>query len=120
MVKMAPQTSTSLFKKDILNQSGYYDEKQKYAEDGNLWLRISLVCKMVILNESLVITGGNKPDFGFSGLSSRIVKMEKGELKNIRDMFKLRAINIFGYFFYSFYSIVKFLRRAIIVQMRKI
>lgn len=35
----------------------------------------------MLLNESYVLTGGGKPDFGFSGLSSNLKEMEKGELK---------------------------------------
>ncbi len=116
MLKMFPQTSTAIVKKEVLESVGLYDEKQKYAEDGYLWLRICSRYNRYMMPESLVITGGGKPHFGYSGLSSRIWEMEKGELKNIREMYKLKNINYFHYIFFWSYSIMKFLRRFFIVE----
>ncbi|MGY0038966.1 glycosyltransferase family 2 protein [Pedobacter sp. NJ-S-72] len=86
MIKMAPSTITSMFRKVIFEKTGYYDEKQRYAEDGNLWLRISQHYKMLIINENLAIAGGMKPLFGHSGLSGNLSGMQKGELNNIQEM----------------------------------
>lgn len=119
MIKMAPSTITSLFKKELIEKSGYYDESQRYAEDANLWLRFSMHGKMVILNENYAIAGDMKPLWGHSGLSGNLSKMEEGELKNIKDMYKLRYINYLEFLMYSSYSLLKYWRRCIVVRFRK-
>ncbi|MFN3444237.1 MAG: glycosyltransferase family 2 protein, partial [Bacteroidia bacterium] len=62
--------------------------------------------------------GGGKPDFGHSGLSSDLWAMEKGELKNIKDCLHLNVINIMEYPLYVIFSLVKFIRRVLIVKLR--
>ena len=112
-------TPSVIFKKKVLLNTGFFDEKQKFAEEGDYWIRICNKNNCYLVNESLVITGGGKPNFGFSGLSSNLYKMEKGELKNIKTALNLKIINIFEYFFLVIYSIAKFIRRLIIVKIRK-
>ena len=75
-------TPSVIFKKKILDNTGFFDEQQKFAEEGDYWIRICNKNNCYLVNESLVITGGGKPNFGFSGLSSNLWQMEKGELKN--------------------------------------
>ena len=112
-------TPSVIFKKKILDNTGFFDEQQKFAEEGDYWIRICNKNNCYLVNESLVITGGGKPNFGFSGLSSNLWQMEKGELKNIKTALNLKIINIFEYFFLVIYSLVKFIRRLIIVKLRK-
>ncbi|SIS37541.1 Glycosyltransferase involved in cell wall bisynthesis [Chryseobacterium shigense] len=119
MIKMAPSTITSLFKKDLIERAGFYDEKQKYTEDGNLWLRFSKCGKMIILNKNYAIAGDFKPLFGQSGLSGNLKGMYKGEIKNIKDMLGLKYINSFQYLLYFSYITLKYYRRIIIVKLRK-
>lgn len=119
LVKMAPQTSTALVRKEVFLKSGIYDENQKYAEDGNLWFRIAFNHKMAILPESLVFAGAGKPGFGHSGLSAKIWLMQKGEMKNILELLKYEKISLFQFLIFSSYSLLKFLRRVIIVTFRK-
>ncbi|MDR2206774.1 MAG: glycosyltransferase, partial [Flavobacteriaceae bacterium] len=54
LIRNEAQPSTVIFKKKILENTGYFDENQRYAEDVNFWMRISLKNKMYILNENLV------------------------------------------------------------------
>ena len=112
-------TPSVIFKRKILLNTGFFDEKQKFAEEGDYWIRICNKNNCYLVNESLVITGRGKPNFGFSGLSSNLYKMEKGELKNIKTALNLKIINIFEYCFLVIYSISKFIRRLIIVKLRK-
>ncbi|MBL4677496.1 MAG: hypothetical protein JKY70_15030 [Mucilaginibacter sp.] len=72
-----------------------------------------------MLNESLVITGNGKPHFGFSGLSSNLKEMEKGELKNLKLAYKLKIVGFFEYAFLVVFSLAKYLRRILIVKTRK-
>ncbi|MBB6372536.1 glycosyltransferase family 2 protein [Chryseobacterium shigense] len=119
MIKMAPSTITSLFKKDLIKRSGFYDEKQKYTEDGNLWLRFSKHGKMIILNKNYAIAGDFKPLFGQSGLSGNLKGMYEGEIKNIKDMVGFKYINSIQYLLYFIYITLKYYRRIIIVKLRK-
>ena len=110
---------TVMMKKNVITDVGYFDEEQKYAEEGNYWIRVCDQKKCCLLNESLVTTGDGKPSFGHSGLSANLWEMEKGELKNILLAFKMKIINIFEFYFLCIYSILKYIRRLLIVGVRK-
>ncbi|MEI2275653.1 glycosyltransferase family 2 protein [Sphingobacterium sp. ML3W] len=111
-------TPTIIFKREIVDRVGYFDETQRYAEEGNYFIRIANKCKSYLLNESLVITGGGKHDFGESGLSSNLWEMEKGELKNIRMALRIGIINSAEYLFFNVFSLLKYARRVLIVFLR--
>jgi len=108
LMKIVGQTSTAIFKRKILDNTGYFDENQKYSEDANYWLRISLNNKMILLNQRLVITDN---DYGQKGLSSNFSEMELGVQKNIKEMFYLKKINILEYYFFKFFSKMKYIKR---------
>lgn len=112
-------TPTVIFKRSILVQTGYFDENQRYAEEGNYWIRVCHQHRCVLLNESLVTTGDGKPNFGFSGLSSNLKEMEKGELKNMRLGYDLGIVSKLEYGFLVLYSVIKYIRRIIVVKGRK-
>lgn len=86
-----------IFKKKVLENTGYFDENQHHAEDVNYWMKVSFNNKMYILNESLIIAGKGKRTFGVSGLSANLSGMEKGFRKNIEEMYSLKKINFFQY-----------------------
>jgi glycosyltransferase involved in cell wall biosynthesis len=111
-------TPCVILKKEVLNNVGFFDEDQKYMEDCNYWMRICNQGNCMLLNESYVTAGGGKPYFGFSGLSSNLIGMEKGDLKNIKDAYKLGIVGNLEYCFLTFYSILKYIRRVIIVKLR--
>ncbi|MBW8361878.1 MAG: glycosyltransferase family 2 protein [Kaistella sp.] len=114
MIRNEAQTPTVMFKRKILENTGFFDDQQRYAEDLNYWLRISLKNKMYILNENLVFAGQGKRTFGVSGLSANLLEMEKGFQKNLREMFRMNRINaveFVGYYlFYKFKFVVRLLR----------
>lgn len=91
---------TVIFKRKILDNTGYFSENQRYAEDINYWLKISLHNQIYILNESLVIAGKGKRSFGVSGLSANLSEMEKGHIKNLKDMRNMNKISFISYIFY--------------------
>lgn len=111
-------TPTVLFKKNILSEIGYFDEKQKYAEEGDYWIRICNEKKCFLLNQSLVLAGDGKPSFGHSGLSANLRQMELGELKNIKTAKRLKIINNIEYIYISAFSIFKYMRRVLITKLR--
>ncbi|MFW1773978.1 glycosyltransferase family 2 protein [Acinetobacter seifertii] len=110
---------TVMMKNNIITDVGFFDEAQKYAEEGNYWIRVCDKKNCYLLNESLVITGDRKPSFGHSGLSGNLWQMEKGELKNIKLAYKINIINIFEYYLLLIYSLLKYVRRLLIVGMRR-
>lgn len=109
-------TPTVVFKRSILDDIGYFDETQRYAEEGNYWIRVCHKKNCVLMNESLVVTGDGKPHFGHSGLSSNLKEMEKGELKNMALGYKLGLVGVIEYVFLLLYSLMKYLRRIFIVK----
>ena len=118
LVKFVFVVPTVLFKKEILYATGYFDEKQRYAEEGNFFMRICHKYNCFLLNESLVVTGRGKPHFGQSGLSGNLKEMEKGELKNMGEALKMHIINPAGYLALCTFSLLKYIRRVIIVKLR--
>lgn len=118
MVKFIFVVPTVIFRKKIISDVGYFDETQKYAEEGNYFIRIAQKYNCFLLNESLVITGDGKAHFGHSGLSGNLKEMEKGELKNLKDALNLKIINHFEYSCLVVFSILKYFRRIVIVKTR--
>ncbi len=102
------QPSTVIFKKEILDKIGYFDENQRYAEDHQFWLRISEHFTMYILNEELVIAGGGKRTFGVSGLSGNLKQMHLGFLKNLEDLYKDNRIKYLEWCCYTFFYKLKY------------
>lgn len=108
LLKITGQTSTAIFKRKILENTGFFDENQRYSEDANYWMRISEHNKMYLLAEDLVIMGSGKKSFGSSGLSANLVEMEKGIQKNIKEMYQTNRINLAEYLFYFVISKLKY------------
>lgn len=113
LFKVTGQTSTAIFKKKILENTGFFDERQRYSEDANYWMRISENNSMFLLPEKLVIAGNGKKSFGFSGLSANLKEMEKGIQKNISEMYRNKRINLLQYLFYFVFSKLKYIVRPI-------
>lgn len=112
MLRNEAQPSTVIFKRKILVNTGYFDSEQRYAEDINYWLRISLNHTMFILDEELAVAGGGKRTFGVSGLSANLPEMEKGFQKNLKEMLNLRRITHPEYYLYFLFYKIKLLIRV--------
>ena len=110
LIKVVGQTSTALFKKKILQNTGFFDENQRYSEDANYWMRISIKNKMIIINEKVVYTDN---DYGQSGLSSNYEGMEEGVQKNVKEMYDIKQINYFEYLFFKGFSKFKYIIRKL-------
>ena len=112
------QPSTVIFKKEIFNSIGGFPEDQKYAEEGNFFIKASYYYNCYLMNENHIYYGGGKELFGASGLSGNIKEMQKGELKNLKFA---KDSNLISKHFYSLavmYSILKYIRRIVIVKLR--
>lgn len=105
------QPSTVIINKAILSQLGLFPYGRRFAEEGDLFLRVSSKFNCILVNEVLVDYCGGKSGFGSSGLSSNIIKMEMGELNNFYLCFKRGDIGILLFVLATNYSILKFIRR---------
>lgn len=119
LFKWWPSTPTVLIRKDILLKTNLYDESRSYAEDGDLWLRISQYCDIYVLNESLVHVGNGKRSFGESGLSANMPKMYEGEILALKGAKKRKQINLLEYFGFYFWLTIKYYRRILIIKFSK-
>lgn len=113
LVRNIGQTSTAIFRRKVIENTGYFDDNQRFAEDANYWLRITENNKMFVLGETLVITGSGKKSFGASGLSENLQAMEKGFQKNLKEMLHQRRISIIRYFFFYLFFKIKYITRII-------
>lgn len=119
LLKMWPYTSTAMIHKDVFKYSGFYDESKTHAEDGDLWLKISQHFNLFVLNEDLVFTKIRKRNFGESGLSANLKKMQEGQIRALKDAKARKQINVFEFVkFYLWYHI-KYYRRIAIVRLLK-
>lgn len=113
------QTSTVIIRGDVVGKVGYFDESQRYAEEGNYWIRILAHYRALLIAKPLVLYGDGKLSFGHSGLSGNLREMEKGELKNIRYARSHGLIGPVVYFAGIIYSLAKYARRIILVRIRR-
>lgn len=103
-----------IFKKKILENTGYFDESMSHAEDVDYYLRISRNNHMYILAESLVIAGVGKRSFGASGLSANLREMAKGYQKNIDKLYREKRIGWMQRYCYKVFYRLKYL----VIQIR--
>jgi glycosyltransferase involved in cell wall biosynthesis len=113
MFRNETQPSTVLFKRKVLENTGFFDDLQRCAEDLNYWLKISKNNRMFILNEELLLAGDGKRSFGISGLSANLKEMEKGFQKNLKEMLTVKRINFGEYILYFLFYTLKYIFRII-------
>jgi len=118
--KNYPQPSTVIFKKSIYEKIGGFDETQKYAEDGNYFVKICNQFNLYYYPQLLIVYDRGKRAFGTSGLSSNLRKMHQGNVKNIEEFLTLGIISWEYYIFLRLYYYLKFIRRVLITHLSKI
>lgn len=109
---------TSLFRKAVGEIR--FKENQKYSEDMRFLLEVMKNFKCVYLPFLATKNVFGKAVFGESGLSSNLWKMEKGELKNIYFAFQIKKINFWIFIFAYCFSFLKFIRRVLISNFKKL
>lgn len=119
LIKNFPQPSTAVFKREIFKTIGGFDERQRYAEDGNYFLKICGYYNFYFDPKQVISYGNGKKGFGESGLSKNIKKMHMGNQKNLQDIKKLKLINEWQYLCFTIFFKLKYLRRLAIVKLVK-
>lgn len=110
-VKSLPQPSTVLMKKQIFNEIGGFDVNQRYAEDGNYFLKVVKKYNCYYSPIQVVCYSFNKRGYGVSGLSKNLKAMHKGTLKNLKEMLEDASISKSFYFLMFIFYHIKFIRR---------
>ena len=106
------QTSTICVRKNIFNELQGFPEKQRYAEEGDLYFKLYSKTKYLYqLQEELVLYGDGILAFNPNGLSGNIKLMHRGEIINLRRLRKRKQISDGQYLFYLIYLKLKFLFR---------
>jgi glycosyltransferase involved in cell wall biosynthesis len=91
---------------------------RRYMEDHLLWLEIAYAGHRIARLDA-VLAYTFKPAYGWSGLSSNLWAMEKGELDNYRILREERHLGrMAAWFFYAF-SLVKFAKRVLLTGIRR-
>lgn len=101
-------TPTVMLQADLLGEMSF---RYRYSEDYDLWLRILSKYKTALYIK-FPLSYVYKGTFGVSGLSSRLLHMELGELRNFHNLRRAGDIGWVLFFLASFFSVAKFLRRV--------
>lgn len=117
-IKWFPVTPSAIFKKEIFETIGGFNETMKYAEDGEFFMRICMNYNYYYLPESLVDIGHGKREFGESGLSGNLKEMYKGNVHIMRNLYKEGHLTWLYYAFIRVFHYLKYLRRIIICKIR--
>jgi glycosyltransferase involved in cell wall biosynthesis len=96
-----------------------FSDVQRYSEDYDLWLRIIYSGKFCARSDC-ELAYLYKAEYGESGLSSNLYRMQIGELKNYSSLYKKSHINLFYYFLLLVYSNAKFMKRMLISIKRQL
>lgn len=118
LIKMFPQTSTAIVRRELLIQVGCYDESMSHAEDGDLWVRLCQSGEFYYMPESLVVTGDGKFNYGESGLSSNLLAMHKGTLRTIDKLVSSNAVSSSQAVMLKVFYFIKYIRRILTVYLR--
>jgi len=103
-------TSTMMLKRDLPFR---LEPSLKYCDDYHLWIRLLLSdYKGIYIDLPLALKF--KPHFGHSGPSGELWRMEKDELKVYFDLLKNKMISGLVFPFLITFSLLKFIRRAVI------
>jgi len=100
-------TRTVMLRRD---QPHKFMEGKRYSEDYLLWLIIVLNGGCAAKLEP-TLAAAFKPDFGVGGLSSRLTKMEIGELDCYFKLYRAKLIGFFKLIQVLVFSLIKFARR---------
>lgn len=115
-IRNFPQPSTVIMRSSVYNQYGGFDEFQRYAEDGNYFLKLAAKCNLYYLPELLIEYGFGKRGFGGKGLSGNLKGMYQGNVKNLKEIKDLKYISTTFYYEMRIFHFLKYIRRVILTK----
>src|SRR5882724_1495319 len=89
-------TPTIMAERQLIERAGGFDEQQRLHEDYDLWLRLALLSKVLVLKEPLACVRRHDEHFSSGGVRSyearlRVFEKMHGRLTQLRLQFVLRA-----------------------------
>ncbi len=91
---------------------------RRHMEDHLLWMQLAYAGHRIVVIE-LALATLHKPAFGASGQSAELLAMQRADLENYRLLFSDGRIGVPMLALLSAWSLAKFLRRLLIVAMRR-
>lgn len=110
---------TIILRRKVLEKSGLFSESMRHAEEGFFFNNVVVNGRSILLNKVVTAPLTSKGRYGDSGLSGNLLKMEQGELFNIKSAYRFRYISLSLFVFAYCFSIIKFLRRLVLVRLKK-
>ena len=98
----------------------YFPDDSWLADEGDLFNRILYRGKGILFNRVLIDYDSGKAPFGEAGVSSKLWGMQMGELRNYVLLLRRRHISRFTFFYLVLYSNLKFVRRLVISNFKKL
>lgn len=108
-------TPTVMVRRDVPLR---FDGRKRFSEDYLLWLLLlARGYRATFLDADLAF--GHKAAYGSAGLSGDLWRMELGELETYRQVHESGWISTAELFLLSAWSVLKFLRRVVLVGIRR-
>lgn len=111
------QPSTILMKREIVDKVGFLMKIKNMQKRETIFLEFHENFNVTSLTKNQYV-GDGKSGFWESGLSANLKEMEKGELKNLKFAYENKWIGFGLYFVTVCFSLLKYLRRIVIVKLR--
>ncbi len=92
---------------------------QRYVDDHLLWMQVALA-DLKVVKLMLPLVKIYKGLYGETGLSSHLWAMESSELQNYIHIYNTQGIGLSALIFLEAYSLIKYLRRLVIVGAKKV
>lgn len=106
-------TPTVVVKKEVFEKVGYFKADKRYSEDYDLWIRISKYFRTSMLMGKLTTLSVEN-----NGLSSNLVKMQKGEIDNYKENYKNKNIGLILFMLVVIFSNIKFIKRILLSSVK--
>lgn len=92
-IRSMPYTPSVVFKKNVGEKYGFFNESMQYCEDSNFFQKFLLEDSYYVLAEDLIKIDIGKSYFGEKGLSSHFHEMYDGKIANMKEMYNYGLIN---------------------------
>lgn len=109
-------TPTVMVRSDLTDR---FAEDRSYAEDYELWLSVALSGRSTRYLDAR-LARPDKPSYGASGLSAKMISMETGELTAINRVMSRHGYPLVVRAAVSAWSVIKFARRLAVVSLRRV
>ena len=115
LVRNAFSTPSVMLRRDVVQR---FNPSRDMTEDYLLWLEVVADNGPALLIDAPLTTLFKAP-YGESGLSSQLHRMERKELTALRHLRRSGSISMVTWLWSSLWSIVKYVRRIVVVAARR-